>query len=76
MRKFVSYQIIYTYIFYLENLVHVKAAFEWNQYKSILKIIIIGTVAAVGPTCQPLSPLLCTTAHPIASHDITAAASC
>jgi hypothetical protein len=35
MRKFVPYQIIYTYIFYLEILVQGKEAFGWNQYKSI-----------------------------------------
>jgi hypothetical protein len=39
MRKFVPYQIIYVYTFYLENLVHRNAAFGWNQYKSISKLI-------------------------------------
>jgi hypothetical protein len=39
MRKFVPYQIIYTYIFYLENLMQENAAVGWNQYKSIWKII-------------------------------------
>jgi hypothetical protein len=35
MSKFLPYQIIYMYIFYLDNLVQGKAAFGWNQYKSI-----------------------------------------
>jgi hypothetical protein len=34
MRKFVPYQIIYRYIFYLENLVQGKAAFGWNQFEN------------------------------------------
>jgi hypothetical protein len=35
MRKFVPYQIIYTYIFYFKNLVQGKVAFGWDQYKAI-----------------------------------------
>jgi hypothetical protein len=35
MKEFVTYQIIYTCIFYLETLVHRNTAFGWNQYKAI-----------------------------------------
>jgi hypothetical protein len=38
MRKFVPYHIIYTCIFYLENLVQGKAAFGWNKCKTFWKL--------------------------------------
>jgi hypothetical protein len=55
MTTFVPYQIFYTYIFYLENLMQGKAAFGGNQYKAIWKIIEKSKSALYGarPTRQP-----------------------
>jgi hypothetical protein len=57
MTTFVPYQIFYTYIFYLENLMQGKAAFGGNQYKAIWKIIEKSKSALCGarPTRQPPS---------------------